>query len=274
MTRLIVGTGKHVYQVSHPFGTLPSGMTFGNTSHVAADSQGRVYVYQRKDPPVLIFDGDGNLVDSWGDGQFVDAHGIFITPGDEVFLSDRDAHEIIKLDRRGNVLLRLGQREKPALQGPFNHPADIAVAESGDIYVADGYANCSVHHFTANGEHVKSWGSWGTGPGQFVTPHGIWVDGDRIYVCDRENNRVQIFSRDGEYVSEWTGFFHPMDVFVDGEGTIYVTDQVPGMTMLDREGGMITRIRTPANGHGMWVDIHGNMYTAGNDALVAKYTRI
>lgn len=274
MTRFIVGTGRHVYEVIHPFGNLPSGMTFGNTSHVATDSEGKVYVFQRKDPPILVFDGEGNLIDSWGDGELMDGHGIFITESDEVFLSDRDAHEILKYDTKGNVSLRLGNREKPALEEPFNHPADIAVTGDGDIYIADGYANSSVHRFKSDGAYVKSWGSWGVGPGQFSVPHGIWVHKDRVYVCDRENHRVQIFDTNGGYISEWLGFFHPMDIYIDSEETVYVTDQVPGMTMLNLDGQMITRIRTAANVHGLWVDIYGNIYAAGNEALVTKYKKI
>ena len=274
MTRFIVGTGEHVYEIDHPFGKLSAGISWGNPSHVATDSSGKVYVYQRKDPPILIFESDGQLVGSWGDGQLMDAHGIFITPNDEVFVADRDAHEVIKYDIKGNALLKLGHRERPALQEPFNHPADIAVSPSGDIFVADGYANSSIHHFSSNGDHIKSWGSWGSGPGQFITPHGIWVANDRVYVCDRENNRVQIFSTIGEYITEWTGFFHPMDIFIDSKNVAYVSDQVPGMTMLDLEGNMITRIRTPFNAHGVWVDIHGNIYTSGNAELVTKYIKL
>ena len=91
MTRFIVGTGEHVYEIDHPFGKLSAGLSWGNPSHVATDSSGKVYVYQRKDPPILIFEGDGQFVGSWGDGQLMDAHGIFITPNDEVFVADRDA---------------------------------------------------------------------------------------------------------------------------------------------------------------------------------------
>ena len=95
-----------------------------------------------------------------------------------------------------------------------------------------------------------------------------------MYVCDRENNRVQIFDTNGIYITEWTGFFHPMDIFIDSENVAFVTDQVPGMTMLDLEGNVITRIRTPFNAHGIWIDIYGNMYSAGNEELVTKYTRL
>ncbi len=274
MPNIIVGTGDHVYKAVHPFGKLPSGIETDNISHVATDSLDRVYLYHRKNPPVLVLDGEGNFLSSWGESQLIDAHGIYITHSDDIFLVDRDAHEVLKFNTQGQIQLRMGVREKPSLQAPFNHPANVAIAPSGEIFVADGYANSAVHRFTSEGKLIKSWGAWGTGPGQFITPHGIWADGhDRVYICDRDNNRVQVFDVDGKYMSEWTGFFHPMDIFMDANETFYVTDQVPGMTLLNSRGEMVTRIRTLFSGHGMWVDSKGNMYTVGNNDAVTKYVK-
>ena len=273
MTKYIIGTGSHVYEVVHPFGTLPAGMEMGNASHVVTDSADRVHVYRRGDPPVLVFDGDGNYIYGWGEGRILDAHGIFVTADDEIFLVDRDAHEILKFDSDGNVLMRLGNRERPALHDPFNHPADIALAANGEMFVADGYGNSRVHRFARDGRLIMSWGTQGDGPGQFTTPNGIWVHDDRVYVCDRENNRVQVFNVDGEYLTEWGDFFHPMDIFRDPHGTFYVTDQVPRITMLDEDGTLIGRGRTPFNGHGMWMDSRGNIYLAGNEEGVTKLAK-
>jgi peptidylglycine monooxygenase len=270
-----LGTGNHVYEVVHPFGRLTAGIAMGNTSHVATDSMNRVYVYQRQDPPVLVFDGDGNFLTSWGSGELLDAHGIYISDDDEVYLVDRDAHEVVKFNVAGDSSLRIGQRGRPSLQAPFNHPADIVVAPGGDIFVADGYGNSSVHRFSADGRHKLSWGEPGSGPGQFTTPHGIWVDSaERVYVCDRENNRVQVFSLTGEYLTEWRDFYHPMDIYQDGEGVFYVTDQIPRITMLNAEGEIVTRGRTPYNGHGLWLDTQGNIYLAGNDTGVTKLVKL
>ena len=121
MTRKIVGSGDNLYEVVHPFGQVPEGTRFGQTSHVAVDSLGRVYVYQRQDPPVLVFDGDGNLLTSWGSGLLVDAHGIYISPGDDAFLVDRDAHEVLKFDLEGRVLLRFGNGRAR----PYRRPSTI-----------------------------------------------------------------------------------------------------------------------------------------------------
>ena len=164
--------------------------------------------------------------------------------------------------------------ERPSLYGPFNHPADVAVAANGEIFVADGYGNSRIHRFTADGGLIKSWGAMGAGPGEFTTPHGIWVDKrDRVYMCDRENDRVQVFSIEGDYITEWRDFFHPMDIYMDGRGTFFVTDQVPRITMLDSDGELVTRGRTPFNGHGMWIDSRGNIYLAGNDQGVTKLVK-
>lgn len=275
MTRRIVGTGNSTYEVVHPFGKVPAGMAYGNVSHVATDSRDRVYAFQRSQPPVLVFDGEGNLLTTWGTGVLFDAHGIYISPNDEVFLIDRDAHEVLKFNTEGKVLLKLGTRGRSAFQAPFNHPADVAVSSTGDIYVADGYGNSRVHRFSADGKHLGSWGTPGANPGQFTTPHGIWLDSnDRVYVCDRENNRVQLFSPEGDYLTEWSDFYHPMDIFMDAQGRFYVTDQIPRLSVLDAEGKLLSRGKTIASGHGIWGDSRGNLYTAGNVAGVTKYVKL
>jgi DNA-binding beta-propeller fold protein YncE len=275
VAKLIVGTGDTTWEVIHPFGRLPRGWSFGNVSHVATDSKDNVYVFQRKDPPVIVLDSGGNFITGWGTGVLYDAHGIFITAQDDIYLIDRDYHEVLKFNKEGKVQMRLGKRERPAFQAPFNHPADIAVAPNGDLYIVDGYGNSNVHHFSGDGKHLKTWGTPGAKAGQFTTPHGVWVDGrERVYVCDRENNRVQIFSLEGDYVGEWGDFFHPMDIFMDSQGRFFVSDQIPRISVLDSSGKLISRGKTAANPHGIWLDGRGNMYTGGNEAGVTKYRKV
>ncbi len=153
---LVVGTGAYVYDVVRRWGVLPAGQTFGLISHVAVDSKDRVYFYQRKDPPILVFDGEGHFLGGWGDGRLRDAHGIYIGSDDHLYVCNRDEHEVLKLTADGRIVLTLGRRGRPALQAPFNHPADVAVAPNGDIYVADGYGNSAVHRFSAEGRHLGS----------------------------------------------------------------------------------------------------------------------
>ena len=261
---LVVTLGGQSYAVECPWGALPDGQTFGPVSQLAVDSRDRVYVFQRANPPVLVFDPDGTLVDSWGEGQLSDAHGIFINRDDLVLLVDRDAHEILACETSGAVRFRLGQRHRPQFNDPFNHPTDIAQAPNGDYYVSDGYGNSRVHCFAADGTFRFSWGRPGGGPGEFTTPHAVWVDStERVLVADRENNRVQLFDLEGRFIEAWTDFFHPMDIYADPAGNVFVTDQIPRLSMLSPDGTLIGRCRPVRFGaHGVGGDNAGNLYLA------------
>ena len=261
---LVVTMNGRDYAVECPWGTLPDGQVFGPVSQLAIDSNDRVYVFQRSNPPVLVFDSEGLLVDSWGEGEFSDAHGIFITTDDLVLLVDRDAHEILACETSGTVRFRLGQRHRPRLNEPFNHPTDIAQAPNGDYYVSDGYGNSRVHCFSAEGTYRFSWGRPGDGPGEFTTPHAVWVDSaERVLVADRENNRVQLFDLQGRFLESWSDFYHPMDIYADRDGNVFVTDQIPRLSMLSPDGTLIGRCRPVLFGpHGVGGDAAGNLYLA------------
>ena len=250
---LIVLMGERRYAVDCPWGTLPDGQSFGPLSQIAVDSSGRVYVFQRSNPPVLVFSPEGVLIDTFCEGIFSDAHGIFVTQDDLILLVDRDAHEIIACESSGAVRFRLGQRHQPQFNQPFNHPTDIAQAPNGDFYISDGYGNSNVHCFGADG-----------GPGEFTTPHAVWVDpSERVLVADRENNRVQLFDLEGTFIEAWDDFYHPMDIFGDAQGNIFVTDQIPRLSMMSSEGRLIGRCRPVRFGaHGIGGDADGNLYLA------------
>ena len=261
---LVVVLGDRRYHVERPWGELPSDMEFGPISQLALDSAGRVYVFQRAEPPVLVFEPSGKFRAAWGRGCVADAHGIFISPEDRVFLVDRDAHQVLIFTVDGTLVGALGERHVPRLQAPFNHPTDVAVAPDGDIYVSDGYGNSAVHCFAPTGELRRTWGCPGTGPGEFSTPHAIWVDrSGRVLVADRENNRVQIFGREGEYLDEWGDFYHPMDIYEDDRGMVYVTDQTPQLSMVSPEGRLAGRCRPVLNTpHGVWGNAEGDIFLA------------
>jgi peptidylglycine monooxygenase len=263
-TDLVVTLGAQRYAVERPWQTLPAGMKLDQPSHVAVDSRGEVYVYQRGDPPVVVLDPSGHYARSWGSGVIRDAHGIFVTTDDRVVLVDRDAHQILVCDRTGRLLMTLGERHRPRHQAPFNHPTDVAVAANGDFYVTDGYGNSCVHRFSADGELICTWGRPGTGPGEFSTPHAVWVDAwDNVLVADRENNRVQLFTLDGDYLDEWRDFYHPMDIFIDTAGLVYITDQIPRLSVLSPTGELVGRCRPVLIGaHGIWGDANGSLYLA------------
>ena len=275
---ITIGMGAYVYEYRPGWARLPAGTGFQNPSAVAVDSQDRVYVFQRRGPPVVVFDREGNLLAEWPrrDGQLEDAHHIYIGPDDGVYLADRDAHQVLKYTTEGELVLALGTRYQAALQAPFNHPSDIAVAPSGEIYVSDGYGNSCVHRFTAEGVYIASFGSPGSGPGQFRVPHSIRVAKDgRVYVCDRENHRVQVFSGEGEYLDQWTDFKSPMGVHIDNDQVVYVTDQVPRLSILNLDGELLARGRTFENGHNVYSDSRGDLYAVDTANMrVQKFAKI
>ncbi len=275
---ITIGMGAYVYEYQGDWARLPEGTSFQNPSAVAVDSSDRVYVFQRRGPPVMVFAQDGSFLAAWPrrDGELEDAHHIFIGPDDGVYLADRDAHQVLKYSTEGELLLALGNRYQAAWQAPFNHPSDIAVAPSGDILVSDGYGNSCEHRFTTDGRYLSSFGSPGSGPGQFRVPHSLRVAQDgRIFVCDRENNRVQIFDADGGFLDQWTDFKSPMGIHIDRQQTVYVTDQIPRLSILNLEGELLARGRTFENGHNVYGDSRGDLYAVDTaNQRVQKFAKV
>ncbi len=109
--------------------------------------------------------------------------------------------------------------------GPFHRVTNVAVLPSGDMYIADGYGNARVHKFSKEGKLLFSWGEPGRGPGQFILPHAIALDSaGLVYVADRENSRVQIFTPKGEYLREWTFLNRPYDIFIDDQDMLHIAE--------------------------------------------------
>jgi streptogramin lyase len=113
-------------------------------------------------------------------------------------------------------------------QDTFNAPSNTLVAPNGDIFVADGHGgdtNARIVKFTKDGKFIKAWGSKGTAPGQFDTPHMLAMDSaGRLFVADRVNNRIQIFDQDGQFLDEWKQFGRPSSVYINKNDIIYVAD--------------------------------------------------
>jgi DNA-binding beta-propeller fold protein YncE len=221
------------------WGELPPGWSFVEAVGVATDSRDRVYVFNRGEHPVIVFDADGRFLHSWGEGQFVRPHGIWIGPDDMVYLTDDNGHAVRKFTPDGKLVLTLEPCGRPSDTGvegndyrtirrgagPFNLPTNLALGRGGEMYVTDGYGNARVHKFSPEGKLLRSWGEPGTGPGQFNLPHGVGVDsGGRVFVADRENSRVQIFSPDGDFLEEWTDVLRPCEVFLDRDDRAFVAE--------------------------------------------------
>lgn len=192
---VILGAGKHRYRVVADWAKLPEGWEFRDVAAVAVDSKDRVYVFNRGEHPMMVFDREGSFLRSWGEGSFPRAHGLHIDANDVLYCTDDGGHVVRKCTTDGKVLLELGVPGKPApyMSGtPFHRCTHTALSPRGEIYVSDGYGNARVHKFSPNGKLLKSWGEPGTDPGQFNIVHNIVADPDGwVYVADRENHRVR-----------------------------------------------------------------------------------
>lgn len=304
------------YEEDDRWAKPPAGRRWAEVAGVACDSKDRVFVFSRDEHAVFVFDRDGSLLRSWGEGLFIRPHGIHIGPDDSVWCTDDGGHTVRKFAPDGEPLLTLGAG-KPSETGatsvdfrtiqragpPFHYPTNVAIAPDGAVYVADGYGNARVHKFAPDGRLLSSWGEPGAGPGQFRIPHGIATDGDGIiYVADRENNRIQLFTPEGRYLKEWKDTARPCQVFVRGDN-VYVAElgyragMWPGTTapapnatggrvsIFDRRGELKARWGggddpcAPGDffaPHDICVDAHGDIYVAevvwsagGNRRLVS-----
>jgi hypothetical protein len=282
---------EYKYEVIHDFFKRPNGEPFGLVSRVAADDQDRIYVFQRTDPPVVVFDRDGKYLGAWGAGEVADPHGLKIV-GDTVYTTDRSDSVAKSFTLDGKVKLSLGTPGQHSdtgdvknwlverAAGPFNHPTEMLRHPNGAIYVTDGYRNARVHRFAADGTLKTSWGSPGSGPGQFHLPHSIAFNDDgNLLVADRSNKRIQIFTPEGRYLGEWTGMGGPNDISRGKDGNFYIAEQEDGgnpayCTVRDRQGKVLAKMES-RHVHGIGVDSKGDIYAGlTQDRGVDKFVRV
>ena len=284
-----LGTAAFTYEVAEGWGKLPSGWSYKEAAAVGVDSKDNVYVFNRGDHPMIVFDREGNFLRSWGEGMFPRAHGITMGPGDTIFCSDDGDHTVRQCTLDGKVLMTLGISGKPApfMSGnPFNRCTHLAInPTSGDFYVSDGYGNARVHKYSPDGKLLFSWGESGTGPGQFNIAHNIATDKDGwVYVADRENHRIQVFDGNGKFETQWTDMAKPCGLYIDqsGDQRVYVGELGaaigpnsqafglgPRVSILDIKGNVLARLGDGPEGeapgqfvapHGVCIDSRGDIY--------------
>jgi streptogramin lyase len=213
---------------------LPAGLNFGEVSGVAVNSKGHVFVFTRSNSAsgpayapaaaqLLEFGPNGEFVREIGKGLYAwsFAHTVRIDRNDNIWAVDKGSDMIIRFTPEGRVVWVFGRRSEsaddeakpwehvspplPPVNGRFRQPTDIAWDSEGNSYITDGYVNSRVAKYDKNGDWVKSWGEFGTGPGQFRTPHAIAIDrNNNVYVGDRANRRVQVFDTDGKFLRMFT----------------------------------------------------------------------
>src|SRR5215831_3763793 len=251
-----INSAPNPYTSIYNWATLPDGRTWGSTAGVDIDPDGMsVWVAERcgayappsqfkpGEPfacdgssldPILKFDAAGTLVKSFGAGLFLLPHGLHVDRAGNVWVTDGlgrpgKGHQVFKFSPDGKVLMTLGKAGVPG-SGPdeFNAPSAVFVAPNGDIFVADGHGgntNARIVKFSPNGEFIKAWGQKGSAPGEFDIPHTLAMDSrGRLFVGDRQNNRIQIFDQDGNFLDQWFQFSRPSGIYINKHDIIYVAD--------------------------------------------------
>jgi sugar lactone lactonase YvrE len=251
--------------------------------------------------PILKFDASGKVVKSLGAGMFIRPHGIHIDRDGNIWVTDGEGpdgkdprrngkgHQVFKMNQDGKVLMTLG-KAGVAGDGPdtFNMPSAVLIAPNGDIFVGDGHggdSNARMLKFSKDGTLIKTWGKRGSGPGDFATPHTLAMDSrGRLFVGDRENNRVQIFDQDGKFLEEWKQFGRPSGIFIDRNDMLYVADHQSdattnpgfrkGITIGSAKDGKVTAfILDPdpmGSQEGVAVDVNGNIYGSLTGGMALK----
>jgi sugar lactone lactonase YvrE len=245
------------YRTVENWAKLPEGRTWGSTSAVEIDRDGKtIWVGERcganscQDSmldPILHFDENGKLIKSFGAGLIIAPHGIFVDRDDNIWVSDctctgggarganaaatpAKGHQVYKFSPDGKLLLTLGKAGGGRDPEFFFQPNDVLVAPNGDVFVSEGHtsaagATARVLKFSKDGALIKSFGKLGAGPGDFDQPHALAMDSrGRLFVGDRGNNRIEILDQDGKFLEEWKQFSRPSGIYIDKNDTIYVAD--------------------------------------------------
>jgi len=290
---VVLGQGDYRYEVSgENWGRRPEGWIYREATAVAVDQRDRVFVFNRGTAPMTVFDTDGNMLDSWGQGMFSNPHGITVAPDGTLFCVDNGDSTVKKFTPEGRLLMTLGEANNPSppmSNRPFCYPTHVGVdPRTGDFYVSDGYSNAAVHKYSPEGRHLFTWGESGTDEGQFNIVHNVKIDRDGwVYVADRENHRIQVFSSTGTFETQWVNLSRAacLDIDTSGERDIvYIgeyftgissndiaTNLGPRVTVMTTDGKILARVGTQAYGsqagrffspHGIAVDSKGSLYVA------------
>ena len=254
------------YHVVHGWPVLAEGFMLGHVTGVGVDSHNRVFVFHRADhtvldkmfyspvtcATVLVFDGDtGKQVASWGENLFWMPHGLRVDAHDNIWITDKQMHQVMKFSNDGKLLMTWGEKGVAGHDGRhFFGPADVAVDADGSFYVADGYGNNRVAKFSPQGKFLFDWGRKGDKPGEFNLVHNVVMGPDgHIYVADRGNSRIQIFQRDGTFIAQWKRpeLGRPWAMAAGSGGYLYVVD------------GSDTYPWPPDRSHILKLDFQGNI---------------
>jgi DNA-binding beta-propeller fold protein YncE len=212
---------------------LPPDIYLGETTGVAINSKGHIFVFSRGNTTgpayaaaaaqLLEFAPDGKFLREIGHHLYAwsFAHTVKVDKDDNIWVTDKGSDMVIKFNPDGRVVMVFGRKQEasdegteplkhvkpplPPVDGMFRQVTDVAWDSWGNSYISDGYVNSRIAKIDRDGNWLKSWGEPGDQPGQFNVPHSVAVDAQNsIYVADRGNRRIQVFNTDGKFLRQFT----------------------------------------------------------------------
>lgn len=274
----------------------PQYFIFYFPTDIAVDSNDNVYITNRENNQVVVYDPGTESLDWWGagdtitsaaygtaPGEFYRPSGICIDESGAIFVLEYHNCRFQKLDTSGNSSMQIGGSSYRTGEGEFYYPENVAVDSSGNIYVTDS-SNHRIQKFDSSGAFVTMWGAGsgsglsGTGDGEFYSPGEIAVDaGGGVYVIDTYNNRIQKFDSDGTFITKWGNnggdgtsgdgngaFNNPGDFCLDSSVNIYVADTNNNRIQKFSSGGTFLDVwRKPEEGDIQYWNVEHIMQPSG-----------
>ncbi|MCI0515911.1 peptidyl-alpha-hydroxyglycine alpha-amidating lyase family protein [candidate division KSB1 bacterium] len=261
------------YHFEEDFLKLPVGITFGEVCGIDIDRRGQIYVFNRGTDHLIVFDEQGNYVQTLAKGYLEAPHGLRIDRYDNIWIVDSGSHVVLRLDQKGHVNLVLGRKGFADSTDTFFYaPTDVAFGPHDEIFVADGYGNSRIVKYDKNGNFIKTWGKAGKGPSEFKTPHTLVVGPDNLlYVGDRDNLRLQIFDLDGNHQATWTHVGAPWGLDLAADGSFIMTDgYAERVVRFDTHGKILGALGEKGRSAGRFAFAHGVAVGRGSEIYVAE----
>jgi hypothetical protein len=262
----VIGSGEFTYECHHNWGEVPDHIQWHATHGVAVDASGLIYITHRAPfnsniDTTVVFEPSGKFVRSFGKQWNFGGHGIDIRKdGNEEFLylsitttkppdgSKPRPGLVTKTTLTGESVWERGvPKEANLYDAPEKYsPTNLAFAPDGGFYVADGYGSNYVHQYDKEARYVRSFGGTGDQPGQFKTPHGIWLDDrpgrdPRLVIADRANARLQYFTLDGKPESIVGNVSFPAHFDIRGT-TLLIPDLHARLSLFDKDNNVVVHL--------------------------------